>query len=526
MSNVTKPVILDETGLKIVEQLKTQNLLLSYLPKAIAGSTSASEISSVSEFAKLLGMGIGKDLLSIGKQFQVPKESAITLAVIQAEGSTLTATVDADAYLAAIGHADEHVYEATYDGAVWHKEDNETVILADYGITASGTAVVGDKIAITVTATTNAFDLVQYNPTDYELPYDTTGKGDCAMLQAHKIHAYGGVPFCPSQLMYYAATQALPAGTYKFTLYKARYGGGSEYDGTYKFTTTQAIPLYGGFRINGLGGWQSSYSATDVTSKVVSTYGAKFSSAATLTKDDRSKHIRSNLIENNLAITAFADADTYDYDLGTFTAQRADYYDEDDSTSGLGGKRNRMEQQCYGSNRYAYSTAHLYLNSDAAASSGDGLGNWYYYQSYFDLPPSATVCNYAGYMHGYGADFLNAIQKVSIKCALPAYYSESNTVSYETVEGYFFLISRTELDGVYQTSGVSEGAKLDYYTMYSTASDRKKLYGSSYQWWWTRSAGGGCSNIAVCVYSDGGVNYGDAGGARGLAPACIIKQSN
>ncbi len=522
--SVTKKRILDDETFK--ESMETQALLLAGIAKAIKGSGDLTDITDVAEFARYLGAGFGTNLCSIGKQFQVPKEASLTIGVSNVEGSTLVATINEDVYMAAIGHADEHVYEATYDGAVWHKEDGENVILSDYGITTSGTPLEGDKIIITVYANNVAWDLVQYNPSEVVYPYDTSTKGDYGMLAAHKIQSYGSIPYCPSQLMYFAATQALPAGTYKFTLYKARYGGGSEYDGSYKFTTTQAIPLYGGFRIGGLGGWQSSYAAADVTSKKVSTYGAKFSASASCTAADRSKHIRCNIIESDISITVCADGDTYDYDLGTFTAQRADYYSEDDSTSGLGGKRNRVEQQCYGDNRFSKSLMLIYANSDAAAGSGDGLGNWFYYRSVFDLPPSASVCNYPGYMHGYGKDFIDSIQTVRVKCALPAYYSSDNTVSSELVECKFFLMSQQEVSGGKQTS-ITEGAKLAYYDMYPNASDRRKQYGSSYQWWFTRSAYAYNSNIVMDVDSDGGVNYdGGANNSGGFVPACVIKKSS
>lgn len=521
---VNKKRILDPDTFK--EAMQSQQLLLAGIAKAIKGSGDITDVTDVVEFARYLGMGMGTDLCPIGKQFQVPKETSMTSAVIKAsDSSTLSITLNADIFLEAIGHVGEHVFEAHYDGAVWHKENEENIILADYGITASGTPVEGDKIVITEYASQLAFDLVQYNPTGYEYPYDTTTKGDYAMLLAHKIHSYGSIPYCPSQLMYFAATMAMPAGTYKFTLYKARYGGGSEYDGDYKFTITQDIPLYGGFRIGGLGGWQQSYSPSDVLSKTVSTYGAKFNAAATCTEEDKAKHIRCTTIETGIAITVCASGDTYDYDLGTFTAHTATDYLEDDSTSGLGGKRNRVECQCYGDNRFSKSVFKLYANSEAVAATGEGLGNWYYYQSVFDLPPSASVCNYAGYMHGYGRDFLDSIQKVKVKCALPAYYQSDNTVSYEWVECKFFLPSQCEVSGGNQTS-ISEGAKLDYYSIYSTQADRRKQSGSSYQYWFTRSAFSGFASGVMYVNPSGAMSDLSAYGANGFVPACIIKKSS
>ena len=128
-------------------------------------------------------------------------------------------------------------------------------------------------------------------------------------------------------------------------------------------------------------------------------------------------------------------------------------------------------------------------------------------------------------MHGYGRDFLDSIQKVKVKCALPAYYQSAGTASYEWVECKFFLPSQCEVSGGNQTS-ISEGAKLDYYSIYSTQADRRKQSGSSYQYWFTRSADSGVANGVMRVYTSGAMTTTIAGGAIGFVPACIIKKSS
>ena len=244
MANNTERIINHQDALDMVEQLKgIKGALL--LGAAAGKSGSDLEVNDVPTFARLLAMGAGTGFASIGKQFLVPKETAVN---VTTSDNNLSVSVDEDTFIAAEHTVAGHIYEFIYDGAVWHDEHGEDVSLTAYGISVTGTPVEGDKIVVTETASNMAFDLVQYNPTGYEYPYDSTGKGDYAMLLAHKIHSYGSVPFCPAQLLLYCE-QSLPAGKYKFTLYKATYGGGSQYDGTYVFTTTQAIPAYGGLKL-------------------------------------------------------------------------------------------------------------------------------------------------------------------------------------------------------------------------------------------------------------------------------------
>ena len=524
MSNNTERIINHQDGLDLIEQvggIKTAILALA------AGQTGSSlDIKDVPTFARMLALGAGTGLASVGKQFIVPKETAVN---VTTTSNSLSVSVNEDTFIAAEHTVQAHVYEFVYDGAVWKDEHGEDVNLTSYGITVTGTPAEEDKIVVTETASNNAFDLVQYNPTGYSYPYDTTGKGDYAMLLAHKIHSYGSVPFCPAQLLVYAA-QSLPAGKYKFTLNKAAYGGGAAYDGTYVFTTTQAIPAYGGLRIgNGVGGWKSAYAQSDVTSATITTYGAKYNSAThPNTFAGRGTHLQFTSVETGIAISVYnAETDSDATDLGTFTANDPSKYTEEqkDGSNNLWIKRNKVERQAYGDNRFSKSIFLIWGNSTAKASSAEsGLGNWYYHRSDFDTCPSQSVLNLAGYLHGYGQDFLDSIQTVKVKCALPAY--NTGTATYEEVECKIFLPSYTELTGSHATSDVAEGAQLDYFKMYPGADGRKKQSGSSYQYWFLRSAHAGSARIVWHVYPAGSIdNFYNASDTTGFVPACIIKKS-
>ena len=131
----------------------------------------------------------------------------------------------------------------------------------------------------------------------------------------------------------------------------------------------------------------------------------------------------------------------------------------------------------------------------------------------------------AGYLHGYGQDFLDAVQTVRFKCSLPPCYSASYTSSYEEVETKFFPLAKVEVDGTEAVSGQTEGAKLDYFKMHSTADDRKKLNGSSYAYYFLRSATSGIASYVRGVSPSGSLNGNAASTGGGFVPACIIKKS-
>ena len=129
----------------------------------------------------------------------------------------------------------------------------------------------------------------------------------------------------------------------------------------------------------------------------------------------------------------------------------------------------------------------------------------------------------AGYLHGYGQDFLDSIQTVKVKCALPSWWT--GTATYEQVECKIFPPAKVELDGSEAVSGVTEGAKLDYFKMYTGAENRKKQSGSSYQYWFLRSPYAGYANLVRIVNTGGSVDGVEAGSTNGFVPACIIKKS-
>ncbi len=320
-------------------------------------------------------------------------------------------------------------------------------------------------------------------------------------LGGHDIFAYGTIPFCASQLMYYTIG-GLPAGKYKFTLDHARYGNGTEYDGTYMFTTTKDIPATGGFRhTNPIGGWKEKYAQSDVIGNYITTYGA-----SPLHEE----------IEKGLSVSIWDGSACAD--LGTFTSQSATYYVEDDETNN--GKRNLTERQAYGSNRWRDCVYRQWLNSDAPAvpsSDTTTISNWWTPKSVFDRIPGGAKL--AGFLHGFDPVFINAMREVEVITSL-CDCDKTETENYDITYDKVWLQSRTEVFG--QTNnGVKEGKQFVYWVG-TENSDRIKYQGNTARNWWLRSPSSNNTNFAYNVNTLGAFNSSNANAAHGVAPACCI----
>ena len=123
---------------------------------------------------------------------------------------------------------------------------------------------------------------------------------------------------------------------------------------------------------------------------------------------------------------------------------------------------NDINRVIYGSNNYKESAIRQWLNSDAAA------GSVWSPQNNFDRPSSWSG-NTAGFMNGMDADFLAAIGKTHI---VVARNTATDGGGSDEMDDYFFLLSRSEVYGGVEVSGVNEGAAYPYYSDYSVTSSQ------------------------------------------------------
>ena len=290
---------------------------------------------------------------------------------------------------------------------------------------------------------------------------------------------YKAMQFDNTEALYYAA-EGLSAGTYNFTLlagYDETYGGGK----TLSFTLTKPVPAGGVIMFP----WGYQKQATDTK---VSTYESNTATAA---------------IES-VAVTEAADGTN----LGP----------ADGKTENM----NHAHRIRYGSNNYAQSAIRQWLNSDAAAGSVWAPTN------IFDRPPSWAT-NTSGFMRGLPADFLEAVQAAIVPCRTNSIFEVNSLDGTEfavnqvyTLSDKFFLLSRPEIYGTWDSSTYKDGELLEYYNGLTDTERIKRDEAGSARYAWLRSPSPGLAYFARGVYTSGALDYIYAYGTYGVAAACII----
>ncbi len=474
------------------DQFDTMNVLLA----SIASQSGGIATKTPQDVQMITRRNLHSKVYAVADQFSVERETSVSASIGDSTGIK-TVTVNEEKLVQALQSNLNGTFVLTFDGNVWLNQIGETVTLSNWGISVTGTPAENDTIIVTVTAQTLTFDVLDF---DKHTPANKNLAHSLA-LGMHNVFTYGTIPFCPSQLLYYAQN-GLPAGNYKFTLDHAVYGGGTQYDGTYMFTLTQAIPADGGFRHSNIGGYKAAYAQSDVIGNYIQTYGAKPTRTA---------------VESNVAVSVW-DGSTECTDLGTFTARSRTYYIEDDTANN--GKRNFTERNAYGSNRWRDSVYRQWLNSDAAAvpsSDTTTVSNWWKPQTVFDRVPGGAKL--AGFLHGVDPTFVAALGEIEVKTAL-CDCDKVDGATYDITVDKVWLQSMTEVFGS-DNNGVAEGSQLAYWVGAKDA-DRIKYEGSTARYWWLRSPLPTYASHVRYVNPSGVLNYDYAYNARGVVPACCI----
>lgn len=464
MSNILN-ILSEET---FADKMDTTNALLA----AIASGNGGIKFSSFKDLQKLTRLGLASKVLAVGDQIVSEKASTTTATVGNSEGGhgITAATVNRDTFIHAIGTSHNGDYEFRWDGAVWHFGD-EAVELSTYGITITGTPVVGDKIVVHETASTLVWDVLGIDcdtPADSQFTHSITlGLHDC--LAGMVFDAREALFYCPD---------GLAAGTYNFKVTQHTWVS-SDVNKTFQFTLTQAVPAGGQIVL------QVSYNVT-IAGSTLKTYAS--ASATT--------EIETATITEGTGGTSLGDVN-----------------------NAINGNTNSLQRGLLGNNRYSVSAMRQYLNSSAAA------GSVWTPKHNFDRAPSWATST-AGFLNGMDEDFLSVIGEVTKVTAL-------NTVSdgggSETTTERFFLLSRSEVYGGNEVTG-GEGAAYPYYANYSdlaapgTGDDtnRIKYRNGSAQYWWLRSPSAGHTLSVRIVLATGNTSFSNAASTYGVAPACCI----
>lgn len=462
---------------------------------AILAKRGGLEPQSYSDVQAIVRLGLAPSVFSIGDIIEVGRETKVQASLGEHTGITAVSVVE-DTFVAAMGEAGEKEYEIIYDGSAW-KYEGHPIILADYGLSVTGTAAEGDTIIVVETASVInmvVMDFIEGNQTSKgNIKIHDNTKQYGMILQSEKL--LYNLQNDNTEAFYYNNTgAALPAGTYHVTLgdnYDTTYGGGA----TYQFTLTKEVPA-GGQIV-----WPWAYNQQAANAKI-STYASG---------SDRTA------LESGVVVTA----GTGGTDLGTVLIAVQE-------SAGL----NSIHRMRYGSNKWSESAMRQHLNSAKVA------GQVWSPKSHWDRPPSWDAST-AGFMHGLDPEFVKICADVELLTALSTAAGDTTTIEgsagtgYETTVDKFFLPSRPEVFG----GGDNASDKGDAWQYYSANSDKSSQAnnpgadsnrikvqasnGNPY-YWWLRSPHVGNGDSVRYVSTDGYISYNTAYSSNGVAPACVI----
>lgn len=454
---------------------------------AILAKRGGLEPQSYSDVQAIVRLGLAPSVFSIGDIIEVGRETKVQASLGEHTGITAVSVVE-DTFVAAMGEAGEKEYEIIYDGSAW-KYEGHPIILADYGLSVTGTVAEGDTIIVVETASVInmvVMDFIEGNQTSKgNIKIHDNTKQYGMILQSEKL--LYNLQNDNTEAFYYNNTDAaLPAGTYHVNL-----GG----DATYQFTLTKEVPA-GGQIV-----WPWAYNQQAANAKI-STYASG---------SDRTA------LESGVVVTA----GTGGTDLGTVLVAVQE-------SAGL----NSIHRMRYGSNKWSESAMRQHLNSAKVA------GHVWSPKSHWDRPPSWDAST-AGFMHGLDPEFVKICADVELLTALSTAAGDTTTIEgsagtgYETTVDKFFLPSKPEVFG----GGDNASDKGDAWQYYSANSDKSSQAnnpgfdsnrikvqasnGNPY-YWWLRSPDVGYGDVVRCVSTDGHISGYYAYDSSGVAPACVI----
>lgn len=351
---------------------------------------------------------------------------------------------------------------------------------------------IGDQLEIGWNGNTLEWDVVSFD--DVELQNGNIVPG--MWLQSH--YAMEGIQFDASEAIY-VATEALPAGTYNFTI-GTNWGTHCVAGTSYQFTTTKQIPIGGQVMVGKSNDWY--------------TWGAPDQAPSNWRVHTFSSNADTTPLESNLTLTEGSGGTA----LGS-VASNIKY-----GTSGM----NNLQRAAYGYNRWSQSANRQYYNSSAAS------GAWWTPQNPFDRAPQ-QLASQAGFMAGFDSDFLAVLKPIKVVTALNT-VSDIDIGTSEATYDTFFLPSLEQEYIVPRLAGV-EGAYWQYWKE-RLGLDSPQAQGSDganenhiryaynaktpAQYCRLRSANRGYAGYAWYVNASGYAYYYNATYAYRGCPACVI----
>ena len=450
------------------------------------------QVTSYDDVLSIVRMGLAPQVFSVGDIIEVGRETKVQASLGDHTGITAVA-VDEDKFVAAMHEAGEKEYEITFDGSAW-KIGGTPIILADYGLTVTGTPASGDTVIVVETASTIKMVIMDF------IENSQTTIGNIKLHDKTKQH---GMILQSEDVLYtlqsdapeafFHAAEGLAAGTYNITLgdsYDTAYGGGA----TYQFTLTQAVPAGGQITLD----WP--YNKTPLQGAGIKTWASNASTTP---------------IE-----TVVPAVGTDGTSLGTLLIAVQE-------SAGL----NSIHRMRYGSNRWSTGAMRQHLNSSKVA------GSVWTPQTVWDRAPS-WVSSTAGFIHGLDPEFVKICGDVEILTALSTVAGDTTAAEgsagtgFETTVDKFFLPSRPEVFGGSDNAS-DKGDAWQYYSANSDVpggasnagadSNRIKVNAAgNASYWWLRSPYVGSGHFVRGIYPAGYVSSYNASNSYGVAPACVV----
>lgn len=193
------------------------------------------------------------------------------------------------------------------------------------------------------------------------------------------------------------------------------------------------------------------------------------------------------------------------------------------TTNGSSTNVNHMHRAIFGSNNYAQSAVRQWLNSAAVA------GSVWTPTNVFDRPASWDT-SYNGFMHGLPADFLAVVQPAVLACRTNSLFEVESLDGtafainqlYSLKADKFFLLSRPEIFGNWDSESYKDGTQLEYYNGLTATERIKRDAAGAARLAWLRSPYPSYASGARIVSADGTLSPSDAVRGFGVVPACII----
>lgn len=334
-------------------------------------------------------------------------------------------------------------------------------------------------------STSKAIDLIAY---DKHFDPSLTARGYTHSITLCERDLSEIVSFDTNEAFLYLE-QALPAGTYRFTLpsdYDATYGGGK----TYYFTSTASVPVGGQLVYT----WNYQQFPTKCAG-----YSSSISTTALY----------------NVNLTEWISGESPEAtDLGTIKLRMSD-------PESPFGKLNSAKRARYGSNNYYQSGIRQFLNSDSAG------GTWWQPTNIFDRPYGQRSS--AGKLTQLSSDLRSVLATPEIEyitCNDFEFGSIGDIpfqlqTPYTIAEDKIFLLSHTEVN---LSAAPNVGTVLDAYVGAGNADRiKKRTSNNTAYYWWLRTPYPSGASSERNVYTSGALNNSGANLAHGAPAACIIQ---